>query len=210
MAFATFRLNRNFRLRFPATSQSPKTLCVTMKKNPSKMKNLIILISILITNFTFGQDPSCEYFLTFKDVQSDLYDYEILVEDDAEKQSVESIKKQFEGNYSLKKLDCALFKSENGKEIISGFRDDYCYPNSEIEEQLRIIVARKNKKTTEIEIMYATAPLGTRRTKIEIEKFVSGKRDVEIYSFENFLKDTQNSSTWFNTALETNRTIKFK
>ncbi|WP_027127290.1 hypothetical protein [Gelidibacter mesophilus] len=174
------------------------------------MRNLIILISILTTNFTFGQDPSCEYFLTFKDVQSNLYDYEILVEDDAEKQAVENIKKQFEGNYSLEKLNCALFKSENGKELISGFRDDYCYPRSDIEEQLRIIVARKNKNTSEIEIMYATVPLGTRRTRIEIEKFVSGKREVEIYSFVDSLKDIQNSSDWFNTVLQSTRTIKFK
>lgn len=103
-----------------------------------------------------------------------------------------------------------MFKSENGKEIISGYRDDYCYPRYDIEEQLRILVARKNKKTSEIEIMYATAPLGIGRTKIEIEKFISGKRELEIYSFENFLKDTQNSSVWFNTALETTRTIKFR
>lgn len=174
------------------------------------LKSCIFLFFIGLSNVTFGQDPSCEYFLTFKDVQSKLYDYEILVEDDAEKQSVENIKKQFQGNYSLEKLDCALFKSENGKEIILGFRDDYCYPRSDIEEQLRIIVARKNKKTAEIEIMYATAPLGTRRTKIEIEKFVIGKREVEIYSFENFLKDTQTSNDWFNTALETTRTIIVK
>lgn len=130
------------------------------------MKKLLILTAVLITNLAFGQDPSCEYFLTLKDVQSDLYDYEILVEDDAEKQYVENIKKQFQGNYSLEALDCTLFKSEKGKEIILGFRDDYCYPRSDIEEQLRIIVARKDKKTAEIEIMYATAPLGTRRTKI--------------------------------------------
>ncbi len=174
------------------------------------MKNLILLISILTTNFIFGQDSSCEYFLSFNDVQSSLYDYEILVEDNAEKQSVENIKKQFKGNYSLKKLNCALFKSEDGTEIISGFRDDYCYPHSDIKKQLRIIVARKNKKTSKIEIMYATAPLGTRRTKIEIEKFISGKREVEIYSFDNFLKDTQNSNVWFNTVLESTRTIKFK
>lgn len=56
------------------------------------MKNLIILILILTTNFTFGQDPSCEYFLTLEDVQSDLYVYEVLVEDDVEKQPVENIK----------------------------------------------------------------------------------------------------------------------
>lgn len=165
---------------------------------------------MFLSGVALGQDPSCEYSLIFKDVQSDLYDYEILVEDDVEKPPMENIKKQFQGNYSMESMDCALLKSESGTEIIIGFRDDYCYPNRDIQDQLRISIARKNKKTDEIDIMYATTPLRIGKTNIEIEKFVAGKREAEIYSFERFLKSTQNSSNWHNVVLQGTQTIIIK
>lgn len=173
------------------------------------MKHLLFIIVILTAHLTLSQDPSCEYHLTFKDVQSDLYDYEIIIEEQPEKLPIDTITKLL-GNNVFQSLGFAFFKTQDGKEIILGFKSGYCYPNSEIEEQLRVIVARKNKKTEEIEVMFFTAPMVI-KTVIEIEKFQQGKREIDIYNYDRFVKENQdNNRFWYNIALETTQKIIVK
>lgn len=170
------------------------------------MKHLLLILVILTTHLAFSQDPSCEYQVTLNDVQSNLYDYEIILEDQYEKIPIDTIAKLLRNNVSLS-LGYAFFKTQDGKEIILGSKSGYCYPNSEIEEQLRVIVTRKNKETEKIEIMYFTAPMLIGKTVIEIEKFQQGKREVDMYNYDRFVKETQSNKFWYNIALEATQKI---
>lgn len=63
MAFATFRLNRNFWLRFSATSQSPEPLYDILNKIPSMKQILMIFMILLSFKNLYSQQTQTDYFL---------------------------------------------------------------------------------------------------------------------------------------------------
>lgn len=148
------------------------------------MKNLIILISILISNFAFGQEPYCRRFITIKNVETNLYEYKI----------------QFGNNYNENNnIDWTntTLKSENGKEIFIAYSGGTCHPNNQI--LLPIIIVRKNKENNKIEEMKVSFPLKIGRTSVEINEFREGINEIEIYE----QKKLSESDPWILMEFET-------
>ena len=147
-----------------------------------KTKNHLFALFLLLSTLAFSQDPSCEYQATFRNVQTDLYDYLIIVDDENTDRSIRSIQKSLRKHWGDgNALQTALLRSETGKEILLGYRFYYCYPRYENTDQLRIVIARKDKQSNRIDLMFSSAPLRPGRTRIEVPGFQTGKRPCEVY-----------------------------
>jgi len=147
---------------------------------------LIILILITIPSYCFSQDPSCEFIINVENIDNIKYDYKIIIQYDYEKESIDSIKEKLETrwefDYSLP-IESAILKSYANNKILVGYISDYCYPNHNMENQLRIIIARKEKEKNDVELMYASSKLVPSRTEIIIKNFQSGKRESEVFEY---------------------------
>lgn len=158
-----------------------------------KYLRFIILILIITPSYCFSQDPSCEFIISMGNIEDRKYDYKIIIQYDYEKENIGSIKAKLETRwefeYSLP-IESALLKSYSDNKILVGYISDYCYPNRNIENQLRIIIARKEKEKKHVELMYALCKLVPSRTEILIDQFQSGQRKCEIFEHhENYLNN---------------------
>ncbi len=147
---------------------------------------LIFFILIFIPSYCFSQDPSCEFIITLENVKNKHYDYKIIIQYDYEKENFDSVKKKLESNweFSFRTIESSLLKSNSNHKIIVGYLSDYCYPNSDIDNQLRIIIARKEKEHNNVELMYTLCKLVPSRTEIFIKKFQRGLRENEVFEYE--------------------------
>lgn len=150
------------------------------------MKNLIILIFLLFTNLTFGQDPNCHYLIALKQIETEKYEYRIFLED----QGFEEIPFEF---YYQKFASSGfpnnseIVKSNNGNKLalIQKFYS-HCFDNQKY--VLRVVIGRKNKKTNEIEFMYTEKPVEVSYTEIIFKKFKAGKQKAKINRTHSFFK----------------------
>ncbi|MCB0678336.1 MAG: hypothetical protein KDC30_16665, partial [Saprospiraceae bacterium] len=96
----------------------------------------VFVAFLLLSTLAFSQDPSCEYQATFRNVQTDLYDYLIIIDDENTERSIRSIQKNLRKHWGDgNALETALLRSETGKEILLGYRFYYCYPRYENTDQ---------------------------------------------------------------------------
>lgn len=150
------------------------------------MKNLIILISLLFTNLTFGQDPNCHYLTVLDQIETEKYEYRIFLED----QSLEEMPFEFyyrEFTSSDFPNNSKMVKSNNGKKLvlIQKFQS-HCFDNQK--NVLRVVIGRKNKKTSEIELMYTEKPVEQNYTEIIFKKFKAGKQKAKFNRTYSFFK----------------------
>ena len=153
------------------------------------MKNLIIYILILISNFSFGQSPDCHFDISIRNVKSKIYDYKFIVLNESEKPNFQDIKKSiglygwdmnlFTPNFSGRERSFYL-KSKKGNTL---FRDNwlvnFVVPN---DRPLTVIAVRKKKKKGKIELMYVDIVSPRCGMKIEFNKFKKGKRKSETFT----------------------------
>ena len=145
---------------------------------------MIVLIISILPFIGFGQDPSCQYVVTIKNVQDSLYTYYIILEDDMyQRQALDSIVSNLKKGWdNWRNVDGALLKSEHNRKALIGTFGGYCYPNAE-RDQLRIVIARKSKKYGNIELMYSYAPVKPFVTEVVVDNFYQGERENEIYEY---------------------------
>lgn len=151
------------------------------------MKNLIILISILVTNFAFGQDPNCEYLVALKQIETEKYEYRFFLED----QGFEEVPLE----YYYEKFTSSGFpnnsetvKSKNGNELVLIHKFySHCFDNQKYE--LRVVIGRINKKTKKIEFMYTKKPVEESYTEIIFKKFKKGQQKAKINRTHYFFND---------------------
>ncbi len=141
------------------------------------MKNLIILISILVTNFAFGQGPICNYQVSLKKADTMKYEYRIFIEDqDFEKIPLEYYSQDLSTfDYSN---ESKIIKSDNGKYLVltqTFIRP--CYTSRQ--NGLKVIISRKNKNTNKIELMYTEKPVEESYTEIIFRKFKAGGQNTK-------------------------------
>lgn len=154
---------------------------------------LTIFILIILPSHGFSQDPSCDFVITLENVQDNTYEYKTIIEYDYEKEDIDSIKEKIKTNWENKNwilMENTLLKSNSNNKILVSYLSDYCYPNQNIENQLRIIIARRKKGTNIIKLMYGMCKLIPHRTEIIIKKFKSGQRQCEIFEYK---KDSLNN-----------------
>lgn len=150
---------------------------------------------LIMPSIGFAQDPSCEFIITIENVQDHSYDYKIIIQYDFEKESMDLIKQRITTYWDNKNwipMETTVFKSNSNNRILVGYLSDYCYPNQNLENQLRIIIARRKKGTNTIKLMYSSCKLIPHRTEIIVKKFKSGQRDCEIFEYENDYFNNEN------------------
>lgn len=148
---------------------------------------LIILILLTIPSYCFSQDPGCEFIITMGNIENNQFDYKIIIQYDYEKENIDSIKEKLKTNWELSyspPIESSLLKSNSKNKILVGYLSDYCYPNNSIENQLRIIIARKEKGKNNVELMHTLCKLVPSRTEIFIQKFQRGERESEVFEYE--------------------------
>ncbi|WP_408040534.1 hypothetical protein [Tenacibaculum amylolyticum] len=122
-----------------------------------------------------------------KNIQDDKYDYRILIQHNYKKENIDSIKKRMKtrgiSNYSFQ-IESSLLKSDSNNKIIVGYTSSYCFPDRSIKNQLRIIIARKEKSKSDIELMYSLCKLAPGRTEIIVKKFEAGQRKCEVFEYQ--------------------------
>jgi|SRR5690554_4750541 len=150
------------------------------------MKNLIILISILITNFAFGQGPVCHYRIALEQVDTIKYEYRFFIEDqDFGKVDLE----YYIQDFSLLGIpnDSEFVQIGNRNKLV--LTQQFSRPCSAIQQnRLKTIIYRKNKKTNEIELMYTEKPVEVSYTEIIFKKFKAGKQKAKINRTHSFFK----------------------
>ena len=150
------------------------------------MKNLIILILILISNLSFGQDPNCHYNIILKKIQTEKYEYCIFLEQNfTQKPNFDLYieKCKYEGLPNNNHIT----KSNNGKKnILSHKFWTHCYPNPK-KIEFRAVITRKNKKTNKIDLMYTEASVEEGQTEVIFKKFKSGKQKAKVNRFFSFV-----------------------
>jgi hypothetical protein len=157
------------------------------------MRILIVLFVLLSSLRTLGQDPSCEYSITLQDVDINKYSYKFFTETDYDKIATDSIISYLKKgkNIGREHTESTLSKATKGKSLITTYYSDYCYPNSSIKNQLRIIISRENKKTRKIEFMFTSCPLTAGKADIMVEKFQKGERECAIYNPTEIYNDNK-------------------
>ena len=143
---------------------------------------------------TLGQDPSCKFAITLKNVNINKYSYKFFTETDYDKISKDSIAIYLKKGKTIggEHTESSISKSTNGNSLITTYYSDYCYPNSRAKNQLRIIISRENKETREIDFMYTNCPLEAGKADIIVDKFQKGERESEIYNATEIYSDNKN------------------
>jgi len=129
-----------------------------------------------------------------ENVKNKQYDYKIIIQYEHEKENIDSVKEKLESNweFSFRTIESSLLKSNSERKIIVGYLSGYCYPNSDIDNQLRIIIARKEKGKNIVELMYSFSKLVPLRTEIFIKKFQRGLRKSEVFEYEKDYMNNEN------------------
>ncbi|XLS29086.1 hypothetical protein ACJD0Z_18045 [Flavobacteriaceae bacterium M23B6Z8] len=147
---------------------------------------LVLCNFVLLISFAKGyaQDPSCEYIVTFEDVQMEMYTYEIIIADINYEDPKDSLitPSQIRKYGSILKNN--VLRSDDDSQILVGYKKGYCYPDNSNQDQLKILITRIHKTTKVKEQMYAFCPLHPGSYAISIRSFRSGKREVSVFRYE--------------------------
>ena len=162
-----------------------------------KLVNMRLILSIFILLFSYqamGQDPSCEFIITLKNVNVKKYSYTFFTDKEYNKVSSNDISTNIKNEEQIgnKHTESSLSKSEDGKSTITTYYSDYCYPSTKISNQLRIVIRRENIKTGHVDFLFADCPLKDGKSNIIVEKFHKGKREYEVYEMIGRYGDNEN------------------
>lgn len=157
------------------------------------MKILFLSFATLVSALGFSQDPSCTYVIYLENANLSKYEYRFFTQTNFNYMPIDSI-----GAYGIKGLtisdehvESGISKSGN-KLLISTYKTDYCYPNEALENQLRIIVLRKRKSDSKLDIMYTDTKLeAEKKVIVEIKKFKSGRRKFDYYQYIERYHDSE-------------------
>lgn len=157
------------------------------------MKIIIVIFFLLSSLRVLGQDPSCTFAITLKNVDINKYSYRFFTETDY-KTSKDSITIYLKEGKTIgeEHTESSISKSTNGKSLITTYYSNNCYPKWGAKNQLRIIISRENKKTREIDFMYTNCPLAPRKVDVIVDKFQKGERKYEIYNTREIYSDNKN------------------
>lgn len=149
-----------------------------------KTKLFTFLFLISLSHFAFGQDPNCHYLIVLNQIETEKYEYRIFLEDQGfEEMPFEFYYREFTSSGFPNNSE--MVKANNGKKLvlIQEFHS-HCFANQKY--VLRVVIGRKNKKTSEIELMYTEKPVEESYTEIIFKKFKAGNQKPKIsrsYSF---------------------------
>ncbi|MFP2996046.1 hypothetical protein ABN763_09045 [Spongiivirga sp. MCCC 1A20706] len=132
------------------------------------------------------QDPGCETTVKLYDVQEEKYDYCIIIDYDHNTSTIEQIETELNNRwYDWHGTKTILLRSNSNKKLLIGFRSGYCYPGGMNKDQLRVIIARKRKKDSKLELMHSrVALIAEERTEFSVRKFKAGNREFEILEYD--------------------------
>lgn len=158
------------------------------------MRLILSTLLLLFSYHSFGQDPSCELVITLKNVNVKKYSYRFFTDTAFNTSATNTIASHVKTGKIIghEHTESALSKTQDGKSIITTYSSDYCYPNSQIKNQLRILIRRVHIKTGEIDFMFADCPLKNGKYNIFVEKFRKGQRDYELYETMERYSDSEN------------------
>ena len=158
------------------------------------MRIIIVMFVLLSSLRTLAQDPSCQFAMTLKNVNTNKYSYRFFTDTDYNKISKDSITTYLKTGRTIGRehTESSISKSTNGKSLITTYYSDYCYPNSAAKNQLRIIISRENIQTKEIDFMFVDCPLKSGKADIIVDKFQNGEREYEIYNTSEIYGDNKN------------------
>ena len=176
-----------------------------------KVLSAILITIVIAPIIAFSQDPSCEYIISLKSVNDSVYSYKFIIEDDFNKQSLDSIREYVKkGMNNWNETENAILESDKNQKLIIGHQSDYCYPNGK-KNQLRIIVARQNKIDNHVELMYSYATVQPFTTEILIPSFKEGERKTEIFTYkQRYPKDRPKKYEYKEYRIFHKRLILFK
>ncbi|SDF22857.1 hypothetical protein [Epilithonimonas hungarica] len=151
------------------------------------MKKLFLVLSVSASGLLSSQEPYCSHSLTFSDVASNRYEYKILFisEFTLEKKAIEQLTKILQQNWNKKSVQQYNFaittiqKSNNGNEVLLAKNGSICWPHSD--EKIELLIARKSKENSGIEIMSLIFPQRVGITNIFSQNFKPGNQETEIF-----------------------------
>jgi len=151
-----------------------------------KTKLFISLFLISLSHFAFGQGPVCHYRIALKQVDTIKYEYRFFIEDqDFGKIDLE----YYNQDFILVGIpnDSKFVQIGNRNKLV--LTQQFSRPCSAIHQNgLRTIIYRKNKKTSEIELMYTEKPVEKSYTEIIFKNFKTGKQKAKINRTHSFFK----------------------
>ncbi|AZQ44098.1 hypothetical protein [Nonlabens ponticola] len=155
---------------------------------------VLLATFLLAPSVAFAQDPSCEFIINLHNVDLEKYDYKFIIEHRHEKYDLVQLKEWLAADWDSFNNDkpYSVLESEAGNQILMHYERGYCYPQSRNDDQLRITIARKNKRENTIELMNTSCSLMSGTTEIHASKFQIGKRDHEVFHMTGPISDFSN------------------
>jgi hypothetical protein len=146
----------------------------------------LLLVVLALPTYSFSQDLSCEFIITLEQIDDQKYDYRLIVEHQYSKESIATVQQQLETNWQhayAQHVKSAILQSGTEGKMLVGYTGGYCYPTYGDEQQLRLIIARKERATNTVELLYTTCKLMPNTTEFFVRNFKAGKRDSEVYTY---------------------------
>ena len=158
------------------------------------MRLILSAFILLFSYHALGQDPSCELVITLKNVNVKKYSYKFFTDTEFNKIAINTISSHIKTGKTIGRelTESSLSTTQDGKAIITTYYSDYCYPNPQIRNQLRILISREHIKTGQVDFMFANCPLKDGKYNILVEKFRKGQRDYELYETMERYSDNEN------------------
>ena len=104
------------------------------------MRLILSAFILLFSYHSLGQDPSCELVITLKNVNVKKYSYKFFTDTEFNKIAINTISSHIKTGKTIGRehTESSLSTAQDGKAIITTYYSDYCYPNPQIRNQLRI------------------------------------------------------------------------